>query len=74
MTAYQYVGEDKFFIKNGQVITGHITTWSVKKPCSDERETVEVLYVPNAGFNGEDMPINKRCKFIPMDKAYEHTP
>ena len=57
---YQYIGEDKFFIKKGHMITGNITTWSIKKPCSNERETVEVLYVPNAGFNGEDMPINKQ--------------
>lgn len=57
---YQYIGEDKFFIKKGQVITGNITTWSIKKPFSNERENVEVLYVPNAGFNGEDMPINKQ--------------
>ncbi len=61
MTAtYQYIGEDKFFIKKGQMITGHITTWSVKKPCSNERENVELLYVPNAGFDGKDMPISKR--------------
>jgi hypothetical protein len=59
-TTYKYIGEDKFFIKNGQVIKGNITTWSIKKPCSDERETVEVLYVSNAGFNDEDMPINKQ--------------
>jgi hypothetical protein len=57
---YKYIGEDKFFIKNGQVIKGNITTWSIKKPFNNERETVEVLYVPNTGFNGEDIPINKQ--------------
>ena len=59
-STYKYIGEDKFFIKNGQVIKGNITTWSIKKPFNNERETVEVLYVPNAGFNGEDIPINKQ--------------
>ena len=50
----------KFFIKNGQIVEGNITTWSVKKPNSNERENVELLYVANAGFRCEDMPINKK--------------
>jgi hypothetical protein len=60
MTKYKYIGEDKFFIKNGQIIEGHITTWSVKKPNSNDRENVELLYIPKAGFKGEDMPINRK--------------
>jgi hypothetical protein len=60
MTKYKYIGDDKFFIKNGQIVEGHITIWSVKKPDSNERVNVELLYIPNAGFRGEDMPINKK--------------
>lgn len=60
MAKYKYIGEDKFFIKNAQIVEGNITTWSVKKPNSNEREKVELLYVTNAGFRGEDMPINKK--------------
>lgn len=59
MAKYKYIGEDKFFIKNGQIVEGNITTWSVKKPNSSERENVELLYVANAGFRGEYTPINK---------------
>ena len=44
MAKYKYIGEDKFFIKNGQIVEGNITTWSVKKPNSSERENVELLY------------------------------
>jgi len=60
MKKYKYTGEDKFFIKDGQIVEGNITTWSVKKPNSNERENVELLYIKNAGFKGEDMPINKK--------------
>ena len=60
MTKFKYIGEDKFFIKNGQIVEGNITTWSVKKPNSNVRENVELLYIPNAGFRGEDMPISKK--------------
>ena len=59
MAKYKYIGEDKFFVKNGEILEGEITTWSVKKANSTERESVELLYVKNAGFRGEDMPINK---------------
>jgi hypothetical protein len=59
MKRYKYIGEDKFFVKNGQIIEGNITTWSIKKPSSNEREIVEVLYMQNVGFDGKDMPINK---------------
>lgn len=60
MAKYKYIGEDKFFVKNGEIIEGEITTWSVKKVNSSERENVELLYVKNAGFKGEDMSINKK--------------
>ncbi len=60
MKKYKYIGEDKFFVKNGQIIEGNITTWSIKKPSVNEREIVEVLYMQNVGFNGKDMPINKK--------------
>ena len=60
MAKYKYIGEDTFFVKNGEIIEGEITTWSVKKVNSSERENIELLYVKNAGFRGEDMPINKK--------------
>ncbi len=60
MKKYKYIGEDKFFVKNGQIIEGNITTWSIKKPSVNEREIVEVLYMQNVGFDGKDMPINKK--------------
>ena len=60
MNKYKYIGEDKFFVKNGQIVEGCITTWSIKKPNSNERDTVELLYIEFAGFSGEDMPINKK--------------
>jgi hypothetical protein len=60
MKKYKYIGEDKFFVKSGQIIEGHLTTWSIKKPSVNEREIVEVLYMQNVGFDGKDMPINKK--------------
>ena len=60
MKKYKYIGEDKFFVKNGQIIEGNITTWSIKKPSVNQREIVEVLYMQNVGFDGKDMPINKK--------------
>ncbi len=60
MKKYKYIGDDKFFVKNGQIIEGNITTWSIKKPSVNEREIVEVLYMQNVGFDGKDMPINKK--------------
>lgn len=53
---YKYIGEDKFFINNGDIIEGYLTTWSVRT--YNGRRIVNILYVKNAGFNGEDMPIN----------------
>ena len=62
MAKYKYIGEPPFFIPNGGIINADesdFTTWSIRKPNGD-REIVKMLYIKNAGFNGEDMPINTK--------------
>jgi len=56
MKKYKYTGKDNFFISNGDVVCGHITTWSIKT--FEGIEEIGVLYIEGAGFKGEDMPIN----------------
>tara|TARA_R110000850_G_C9779000_1_gene448189 strand:- start:13 stop:213 length:201 start_codon:yes stop_codon:yes gene_type:complete len=60
MAKYKYIGEDKFFIKKGDVIDGDIVTWSVKDSGLNSRTEVGILYVKGAGFRGETMPLNSR--------------
>lgn len=60
MPKFKYTGDDKFFIKNGDIVEGNLTTWSVKRPNSNERDEVKLLYIEGAGFRGETMPISSR--------------
>jgi hypothetical protein len=60
MPKYEYTGEDKFFIKNGTIVEGDLTTWSIKKSNSSKRDEVKLLYIDGAGFKGESLPINSR--------------
>jgi pantothenate kinase len=61
MGRYRYTGEDTFFVKNGEILEGHLTTWSVKAWNGKEwaRENQRVFYVKNAGYDGKDMGINE---------------
>lgn len=59
MNKYKYTGEDNPFIRNGEIVEGNITNWSVKKVGSNDRVNVRVLYLKNAGFKGEDIPISE---------------
>ena len=56
---YKYIGETNFFVKNGDILCGDLTTWSVKIPFSNERKVIKCLYVDGVGFNGESMSINE---------------
>lgn len=56
---YEYIGETNCFVNKGDLLHGHLTTWSVKIPNSDERKIIKCLYLDGAGFNGESIPISE---------------
>lgn len=58
MGKYKYIGNDNYFIKNGDVINAEPTTVSIQKVNSKDRDTVKAIYFKNVGFDGKDVPIN----------------
>ena len=55
---YKYIGEDKWFIKNGDTIEAIPTTWSVPIPDSFNRTTIHCIDFEGVGFRGETISIN----------------
>jgi hypothetical protein len=71
MGKYKYIGNNTYFIKNGDVINAEPTTWSIKKVNSEDRDIVKVIYFKNVGFDGKDVPINLES-FIEIAKQQDN--
>jgi hypothetical protein len=54
---YKYIGEDYWFIKNGDIIEGEPTTWSIAIPDSRNRTTIKCFYFDGVGFDGKSVAI-----------------
>lgn len=55
---YKYIGEDNWFIKKGDIIEAHVTTWSIPIPNTFDRTTLNCIDFDGVGFNGETLSIN----------------
>ena len=53
MEKYRYIGESSINISKGQIIESTVTTWSVKKPNSEERVNVRLIYFD--GYGGKSV-------------------
>ena len=53
MEKYRYIGESSINIVKGQIIESTVTTWSVKKPNSEERVNVRLIYFD--GYGGKSV-------------------
>lgn len=53
MTKYRYIGESSINIVKGRIIESTVTTWSVKRPNSEERDSVRLIYFE--GYGGKSV-------------------
>jgi hypothetical protein len=63
---YKYIGEDKWFIKKGDIIKANPTTWSIPIQNTFDRRELKCIDFEGVGFRGETLSINLD-KFIKVD-------